>query len=305
MVLRSSIDLGTNTCLLLIAECDGSGNVLRVVEDVSTIVRLGQGVDLNRKFHPDATKRTSDCLMKYSERVRAHGLSPADTVAVATASARDVTNATEFFSAVQTNSGFRFRTISGDREAECSFFGALLPGMDEARWAVIDIGGGSTEFRSLRGGLSLNVGSVRMTERFLKSDPVTDAEYDRCLRAVDEALLPMKSWREALPDGTSLLGVAGTVVTLACWKAGLESFDPDIIHHTELTQETVEKQVQELRLRTVLERQTLTGIEPARADVLLAGAMILWRSMVVLDFPDVKVSTRGLRFGVLRRQFDA
>ena len=300
-MLRSSIDLGTNTCLLLIADCDPKGNVLRVVEDVSTIVRLGQGVDQNRRFHPDAMKRTIDCLKGYSERVRAHGLSPAETVAVATASARDVTNSEDFFSQVQAVSGFRFQTISGDREAECSFDGALLPGMDGQRWAVIDIGGGSTELRTSRSGQSLNIGSVRMTERYLKSDPVTDTEYDACLRAVDEALGALQDWRSTLSEGTELLGVAGTVVTLACWKAGLSEFDPDAIHRLTLTREQVGEQVQELRLRSVSERKTLTGIEPARADVLLAGAMILWRSMVVLDFPRLRVSTRGLRFGVLRR----
>ena len=176
--LRASIDLGTNTCLLLIADWDESTHrVSRVIEDHSTIVRLGQGVDQNRQLHPDAIARTLECLGKYSKRVKALGLEPSSVMAVATSQARDARNGAEFFARVESETGFRFRVISGEEEARASFEGGLLPGMEPARSAIIDIGGGSTELMSVKGGLSIDMGSVRYTERFLKSDPVTDEQF--------------------------------------------------------------------------------------------------------------------------------
>ena len=166
-MIRSSIDLGTNTCLLLIADWDPSRKeVVRIVEDHSTIVRLGQGVDQTRSLAGEAMERTLACLRIYLERVRASGLNPATTIAVATATARDAGNGAAFFARVENETGFRFRILTGDEEAQSTFLGGLLPGMDPSLSAVLDIGGGSTELMSTRGGLSVDMGSVRFTERF-------------------------------------------------------------------------------------------------------------------------------------------
>jgi exopolyphosphatase/guanosine-5'-triphosphate,3'-diphosphate pyrophosphatase len=299
-MLRSSIDLGTNTCLLLIADWDSSrGQVTRVEGDWSTIVRLGQGVDQNRTIAPEAAERTLSCLRDYAEHVRKAGLDPRETVAVATSQARDSRNGPEFFATVEKEKGFRFRTISGDEEARLTFRGGLLPGMDPARSAVIDIGGGSTEYMAAVGGQSLDIGSVRFTERFLKSDPVTDAEFWAAQDAIDSELAKLVKWRKSLPGGTELVAVAGTATTLAAWQIGLEKFDAAKLDQVTLTRGDIHRMVEELKWRTVEERRRLTGIEAGRADVLLAGALILWRSAEVLSFPGVRVSTRGLRYGVL------
>jgi exopolyphosphatase/guanosine-5'-triphosphate,3'-diphosphate pyrophosphatase len=296
-VLRASIDLGTNTCLLLVAECDpNTHEVVRVLHDQSTMVRLGQGVDRSGELHPDAIERTRACLRGYAAKIAAMGLKPSSAVCVATATARDAKNGKAFFGTVESET---FRTISGEDEAKYMFLGGLLPGMDVSRSAVIDIGGGSTEFRSLESGVSLQMGSVRFTERFLRSDPVTDAEFWSARDGVEAALEGAKLWRKSVATDAELVGVAGTIVTLAQWHLGLKEFDAKKIDGTELTRGDVHRMVEELKWRSIQERRELPGIEPGRADVLLAGALILWRSMETLGFPKAHVSTRGLRYGVL------
>lgn len=298
MALRSSIDLGTNTCLLLIAEV-ANGEVVRTVSDHSTIVRLGEGVDRNRALQPQAMERTLACLKDYAAKVRSAGLKPEDTAAIATSSSRDSANGREFFDRVEKETGFRFRVISGDDEARFTFLGGLLPGMKPEKCAVIDIGGGSTEIIASSGGQSVDIGSVRFTERFLKSDPVSDDEFWACREAIDSALIPLIPWRSKLAPDTRLVAVAGTATTLASWYLALRGFDASRIDEVMLTRGDVHRQVEELKWRTVEERRALTGIEPKRADVLLAGAMVLWRAMENLSFLECRISTRGIRYGAL------
>lgn len=297
-MIQASIDLGTNTCLLLIA--DKTASDLKVISDHSTVVRLGQGVDQNRALHPDAIDRTLSCLRGYAEKVKAAGGRPSDAICVATSQARDAKNGAEFFARVEAETGFKFRIISGDEEARLTFLGGLLPGMDPQHSAVIDIGGGSTEIISAIGGQSVDIGSVRYTERFLKSDPVTDEEFWACQASIDDMLAPLVEWRKRTPADMQLVAVAGTATTLASWFLGLKEFNAVEIDQTTLTRGDIHRMVEELKWRTVAERCQLSGIEKGRADVLLAGALILWRSMELLSFPSARISTRGLRFGALR-----
>jgi exopolyphosphatase/guanosine-5'-triphosphate,3'-diphosphate pyrophosphatase len=299
--LKASIDLGTNTCLLLLANCDVvSGEVLDVLSDHSTVVRLGQGVDRARTLHPEAMARTLECLRRYSDEVRAAGLLPSQVIAVATSQARDARNGREFFDQVEKETGIKFRVISGDEEARASFLGGLLPGMTPLSTCIIDIGGGSTELVSAQGGTSIDIGSVRFTERFLKTDPVTDEEFWACEEAIDRELESLIPWRKTLPQGAQLVGVAGTATTLAAWQLGLPHFVASRIDGLELSRGDLHRMVEELKWRTAEERRQLPGVEPLRADVLLAGALILWRATEVLGFSSVTISTRGLRFGILQ-----
>lgn len=299
-MIRASLDLGTNTCLMLVVR----DTVSTVVSDHSTIVRLGQDVDKTGRLHADAIERALACLRDYAAKLRAAGGMPGDAVCVSTASARDASNGAEFFARVQKETGFAFKTISGDEEARLTFLGALLPGIAAERAAVIDIGGGSTELVSLAPGggtvgKSLQLGSVRFTERFLKSDPVTDPEFWACQDEIDRMLETMRPWREGLPAGTQLVAVAGTATTLAAWQLGLERFDARRIDECVLTRGDVHRMVEELKWRTVEERRAIDSMEAKRADVILAGALILWRAMETLGFPEIRVSTRGLRYGAL------
>ena len=168
MSLRASIDLGTNTCLLLVAECDEKGRVTRVVSDHSTIVRLGEGVDKTRELQPQAIERTLTCLKRYAQICRDAGVDPTTAVCVGTSSSRDAKNGKIFYGHVEGETGFRFRVLSGDDEAKYTFLGGLLPGMKPDHSAVIDIGGGSTEIITQTGGMSLDIGSVRFTERLFE-----------------------------------------------------------------------------------------------------------------------------------------
>lgn len=295
-MIRSSIDLGTNTCLMLVVE----GDVEHPVADYSTIVRLGQGVDQTRKLRPDAIDRTLQCLRDYAVNLRAHGGKPEETICVSTATARDAQNGAEFFERVLRETGFGFKVISGDEEARLTFLGALLPGIAPERAAVLDIGGGSTELIARGGGKSLDVGSVRFTERFLRSDPVTDDEFWACQERIDEMLGTMRDWRSRLPRDTQLVAVAGTATTLAAWQLGLPHFDAQRIDELTLTRGDVHRMVEELKWRTVEERRGIDSMEAKRADVILAGALILWRVLERLDFAETRVSTRGLRYGVLK-----
>lgn len=296
---RSSIDLGTNTCLMLVV---GEGS--EPVADYSMIVRLGQDVDRTGVLHPDAIDRTLACLKDYALKLRSHGGRPEETVCVSTASARDARNGAEFFERVRSETSFGFKTISGEEEGRLTFLGALLPGLRPETSAVIDIGGGSTELIALNRsgktvGPSLQMGSVRFTERFLKSDPVTDEEFWACQDEADKLFEGLRSWRSALMPGTQLVAVAGTATTLAAWHLELGQFDAKKIDELTLTRGDVHRMVEELKWRTVEERRSIDSMEAKRADVILAGALILWRAMELLDFPNVRVSTRGLRFGVL------
>lgn len=300
---RAAIDLGTNTCLLLVADWPrGEPAPHRVLHDEATVVRLGQGVDKNRTLHPDAKARTLSCLRRYAEVVTQMGISPGTVRAVATSQARDAQDGREFFSQIERETGIRFDTLSGEQEARLTFEGALLPGMRAESSAVIDIGGGSTEITTNQGGLSVDMGSVRFTERYLITDPdlaVTDTQFWACREAIDQAL---KAFRvnAAHYQKRTLVAVAGTATTLAGWHLGLKKFDAAAIDGTVLTRGDLHRLVEELKWRNAHERAQIPGVEPARADVLLAGAMILWRAHECLGFSQCQVSTRGLRFGVLK-----
>ncbi len=307
-MLRSSIDLGTNTCLLLIAECSPDGRVTKIIEDHVRTVRLGQDVARTGKLQPEAMKRTLDCLGDYAQKTRARGLKIEDAICAATAQARDAANGREFLERIEREAGFRFRILSGDEEAKYSFQGALLPTMNPAQCSVIDIGGGSTEIVSQDGGQSLPIGAVKMSERFfaetLKDHKavVRDEDFWACQDEIDMQVAKMKSWREAFarkaPKPT-FVGVAGTATTIAMLQSGIMTFDPALLDGLHVTRGDVHRWLEDLKWRSVEERAAILGPESGRADVLLAGTLILWRVMELLDFPVLTASTRGLRFGIL------
>ena len=297
-MLKASIDLGTNTCLMLVAEIE-SGSVKKVLGDYARIVRLGGGVDKTGHLQSDAITRTLTCLNEYSKIITTLGISPDDVICVATSQARDAENGKEFFTRVETELGFGFRVISGKDEARLSFTGSLLPNMEACDHAVVDIGGGSTEFVTAKDGRSVDLGSVRFTERYLKSDPVTDEEFNICLNEVDDKLEELVEWRGAIPSNMQMLAVAGTATTLASWHLRLREFDSAEVEKVQLTSANLFQMVEDLKRMSVKERRDQVGIDPKRADVLLAGAMIMWRTMEKLKFQTCNISSRGLRYGVL------
>jgi len=270
-----------------------------------------------RELQPVAIERTLTCLKQYATIAREAGVDPKSAICVATSSSRDSKNGPQFFSQVEKETGFRFRVISGDDEARYTFLGALLPGFQPSETAVIDIGGGSTEFitevsggvsgspsgshsNTTIDGFSLDVGSVRFTERYLKSDPVTDEEFWACQDAIDDILEKAITWREKHSRVKNLIAVAGTATTLAAWHLELTKFDAKALDACRLTRGDVHRMVEELKWRSNSERAKLPGMSKGREDVLLAGALVLWRAMELLGFYEIQISTRGLRFGVMQ-----
>jgi exopolyphosphatase / guanosine-5'-triphosphate,3'-diphosphate pyrophosphatase len=299
LVKKASIDLGTNTCLLLIGEVRPEG--VFPIDEYAEVIGLGRGVDHTGMLADDAMARAIDCLTKYKSRLVPYGIRPEDVFCVGTAQARDAKNAGDFFSRVERELGFRFRTLTPDEEARATFQGALLPGASVADAVVIDIGGGSTEIASHSEGVSLQIGAVRFTERFFgKGLPVTDNEFWSCRDAIDGALTA------AFPSATlnisgpgSWFAVAGTATSLAQWYLESPEFNREAIESVELTRGDLHRMVEDLKWRNFEETSQIAGIGKKRADVILAGSMILWRTAEYFKVPTVRVSTRGLRYGIL------
>jgi len=293
----ASIDIGTHTILLLIAEWDGK--MLKPLVDVETIVRLGEGLHTHRSLSEEAMDRGLQTLARYMERCQ---IADVRTLfAVGTNVLREARNAAEFVGRAQERLGLSIEVISGEEEALYSFLAVTkdLGGLKKPT-LVIDVGGGSTELILGRGGqieqwVSLPLGAVRCTEQFLHSDPVQREEWQAMERTIRERL--SKGPHPVEP--VSMVPVGGTATTLASVEQGLEEFVTEKIHHFILTREALKNQLSLYRSRTIDERKTIRGLSPARADVILAGGTILYMAMEELDCPSAIVSCHGVRYGVL------
>ncbi|NDG83608.1 MAG: Ppx/GppA family phosphatase [Proteobacteria bacterium] len=304
---RASIDLGTNTCLLLVKEEAPGGEL--ILHDESNVVRLGEGVAASGLLNEAAMKRARDCLLNYVRIAGNLGVPAREIVAAGTAQARDARNAKDFFNDLEAALGLRFRILSGADEARATFLGARVPGIEARQMVVMDIGGGSTEIVAMpeaQGsvfGESLGIGAVKITEKFLSSDPVTDREFWSAEEAINLALSKLKPWRreldERLKGEPRFVAVAGTAVTLAMVQKEMSAFDPRAIDGSVLTRGDAHRLVEELKWRSVEETKAMPGMEAKRADVILAGALIFWRVMEELGFKEAVISTRGLRYGIL------
>jgi exopolyphosphatase / guanosine-5'-triphosphate,3'-diphosphate pyrophosphatase len=270
----AAIDCGTNSIRLLIA--DVSGEKLTDVARRMEIVRLGQGVDRTGRLAPEAIERTRQALLGYAAEIAELGITRVRMVA--TSASRDASNAADFRAMVRRVLGVDPEVITGDEEARLSFTGAVR-GLDaEPPFLVVDIGGGSTEFvtgRSTVGAArSVDIGSVRMTERHFRHDPPAADEVAAATAditaAVDRALAGV--------DGRSaatFVGVAGTATTVTALALDLPSYQPDRIHHARVGYDDVASVTGSLLAATVAQRRALPVMHPGRADVIAAGALIL------------------------------
>ena len=298
----AAIDCGTNSIRLLLAGPGQDGQALSDVDRRTEIVRLGQGVDATGEFHPDALARTFARTEEYAQEIRAAGVPPERTRFVATSAARDAGNREEFFAGVEARLGVRPEIISGDEEARLSFAGALSRVRPAAGPVlVVDIGGGSTELivgsvgGVLASAISLDVGSVRVTERFLKVGPPDPADLDRATRYVDDLL-----------DGSGVdfaavgtwIGVAGTATTLAGVHLRLAAYDREQVHGTTIPQQDLADLLTLLSRMTVDQIKALPSMHPGRADVVTAGALIARRIGVRLDVPGMLVSESDILDGI-------
>lgn len=299
----ASIDIGTNTVKLTLVERDDAGRFAPLV-DISCTTRLGEGLLANH-LRETAIRRTLDALREYLEICRAHGA--AQIAAVGTAALRSAANRDEFLARAR-ELGVEVEVISGEEEARLSFLAVRR----DPRWRsaerllVVDIGGGSTEViisdsRGLGMGerVSLPLGAVRLTEMALHSDPPSIRQMETANRAAEAALQDLN-----LPAANyAAVGVGGTFVNMAAVHLRLAEHDPERLHGTLLMLADVEAQVALYAERTVEERKRIVGLEPSRADIILAGAIILCQALCKMRLEAIAVSCRGLRWGLLYDRF--
>ncbi len=292
----AAIDIGTNTVLLLVAEELGArSGRLRPVLERATITRLGQGVDASGVLAAEAVERTRACLESYAREI---SLARAERVAiVGTSAMRDARGGPELQARISSMFGVEARVLTGDEEARLTFAGAVgglaLPEEDEA--AVFDVGGGSTEIvvgsvrgeRAPRFSRSFDIGSVRLTERHGERM----ADIERTVRAELAQLPP-------LPSRTPPIGVAGTVTTLAAVSLGLAPYDGARVHGHVMSAAEVRRVVRELADMSVETRRRVPGMEPARADVIIAGGVIVETLLGLWNSDSLVVSDRGVRWGL-------
>ena len=303
----AAIDCGTNSIRLLIAEPDGSGG-LTDLERRLEIVRLGQGVDASRVFRPDALQRTYAAVDGYAELIKKADVPIEKVHFVATSASRDVKNREAFFAGIQERLGVLPDVISGETEARLSFIGALSRVTPTGEPVlVMDIGGGSTELitgsadGALHSAISLDIGSVRVTERFLIQNPVADHDLERAAEYVDDLLT--RSGVDFTSIGT-WIGVAGTATTLAGVYLGLERYDRKRVHGASIPLPAIEELLHRLAGMTVHQIRALPSMHPGRADVITGGALIASRIAAPLNVANLIVSESDILDGIALQLID-
>jgi exopolyphosphatase/guanosine-5'-triphosphate,3'-diphosphate pyrophosphatase len=298
----ASIDIGTNTILLLIAEAD-QGRIKPIFEK-ETVVRLGERIHENGVLLKEAMSRGLQTLSQYLEQCRA--MKVQDIFAVGTSALREAKNSGEFLRLIQGELDLPIQVISGEEEAQLSFL-AVARDLEETgkTFLVVDIGGGSTEFilgkgDQIRNWMSLPLGSVRFTEQFLRSNPVREGERQEMEREICKQLVHIPHTKEPL----SMVAVGGTATTLASVEQGLDDFIAERIHHFVLHKEALKNQLLLYRTKTIEERRKIPGLPVARAEVILAGAAILYLAMEEARCPSVLISSHGVRYGLLYRKLN-
>lgn len=279
----AAVDCGTNSIRLLIHDAE-HGEVTRR----NTIVRLGQGVDETGQFAPEAIERTRAALADYVEEMQREGVS--EVRMVATSATRDAANREDFFAMTrellgQIQPGAVAEVITGEEEAALSFAGATAD-IDPARgpFCVIDLGGGSTEFVMEGHAISTQMGCVRITERFMRSDPPTQDETDKARAYIDERIAEAA---EVVPFGEArtIVGCAGTFTTLSALAQNLDQYDPAAIHMSEVTFDRMREVTADLRSKTAAQRRENPVVHPGRADVIAAGSTVVEQIMDALTTP--------------------
>jgi exopolyphosphatase/guanosine-5'-triphosphate,3'-diphosphate pyrophosphatase len=291
----ATIDIGTNTTLLLVAH---SAPSVEVLDERAEITRLGRGIGREGALDAQAIERTLAVLRDFAAIARRHG---APIAAVGTEALRRAPNAAAFLGPAAEILGTAVEVIDGQREAALTFQAvvASFPDVRTGSLVVVDIGGGSTEIVVATDGAvgfrtSLPLGSVRLTEAFVRNDPATRDEQAAIAGAIDAAIkdVPFP------PRSATLVGVAGTVTSLAAMALSLQSYDPARVHGYRLSRGNLGREITRLCAATQAEREKMIGLDPRRADVILAGALILDRIAAAAGVAEMRVSDRGIRWGL-------
>ena len=299
----AAIDCGTNTIRLLIIDSEGVEYARE-----SIVVRLGQGVDRTGELATDALERTFAAIETYADLIRTHGATKVRFVA--TSATRDARNAAEFVAGVEARLGVVPDVVSGDEEAALAFAGATASlGAEIARPVLVfDVGGGSTELirgaadrDEVRGAYSMQIGSVRLTERHFREDPPSMEEISAVVRDIDDALdqCPIDPSRPL-----TVIGVAGTVIQVAIGALGLTAYDRSLVDQARVPIAAMQKTVEQLLAMTVDERLALPWMHPGRADVIAAGGLIVSRILRRVSVDELVVSESDILDGIAQSLLD-
>jgi len=303
----AAVDIGTNSVRILVAEVDGSSpRDAKVVplDRRMRITRLGQGVDRARALAPEAIERTAAVLNEYRTVLDDFGVT--NVRATATSAARDASNRDEFFAIAHDALGVTPELLSGDEEAALSFLGATADLDAPAPYLVVDIGGGSTEFvlgtDAPTGLVSLDMGCVRISEQYLESDPPAPEELSNAVAAVRDLVADVPRVIPGASDAATLVGLAGTITTVAAIELGIPEYDPEKIHHFVLTHAAAEDVFRTLATETAAQRAHNPGLEAGRVDVIVGGTAVLVGIFRVLGFEQMLVSEADILDGLVRSQ---
>ncbi len=298
---RGIIDIGTNTVRLLILDFDN--HKVKELLRKTVITRLGEGVNRSKVLKESAMARTLEIIKKYQKMLNEHKVE--EVRVAATSAVREAKNSFNFISKVREEAGLDVEILSGREEGRLAFLGAISDvgsiASEKEKFLVIDIGGGSTELisgssKKVEFIYSLKIGSVRLMEMFLKKDPPDFTEMERARWYVQNVIKePLSILKKSQ---YILLGVAGTITTISAVHQGLKRYNPEKVHHSCLSQSDVEKVLRKFLRVPLEERKKIDGLEPARADIIIAGTLILLEVMRALKAKKIIVSEKDLLDGL-------
>ena len=296
----ASIDIGTNTILLLIAEVNPSSNEIIALVNLHQIPRIGKGLKKGDPFPEENIKRMFDVMDEYSETIKKYNCDK--IIITGTNAFRIALNNNEITDEIKNKYGYDLNVITGDEEAKYSYLGAVSGLSDKKKYLVIDIGGGSTEIIYGKGNdiifsKSFDIGVVSGAEKFFTIDPPSDKQVDNFAVYSQKTFLELKDY---VKDIDTAIAIAGTPTTLAAIKYKLKSFNEELIEGTSLTGEELNAFVSELsKLSSAEVLNKYSQIVKGREDVLLAGTILLREILKMLNIEEVKVSTKGIRYGAI------
>jgi exopolyphosphatase/guanosine-5'-triphosphate,3'-diphosphate pyrophosphatase len=296
----AAIDIGTNSIRLLISEYDGSE--FYILERRMEITRIGKNLGISKNILKKSAAATSEVLQKYSLLMQEYGVEKYR--AVGTSAVRKAANSGWFISYIKKYTGIEIEKITGEEEALLSFQGASAELKAESRILVIDIGGGSTEFIQGNNDMgldfyeSIDIGSVSLSERFIKSDKPTHSELKDMRGYVKDRIRPAIN-KVKVKDGLNLVGVAGTITTIAAIDLKLEKYNSERIHHHILTGKRVNNIYHLLCGLTLKERRRVRGLQPERADIIIGGVVVLIEIMGLLETGSLTVSEQDILDGII------
>ena len=300
--IKGIIDIGTNSCRLFIAELENTSEGKKIkrelVKDVE-IVKLGEGVNKTHNLNPEAIKRTLDCLKKYKEKASSYGVE--NIRAFATSAVRDAENREVFLQEVS-KLGIKIECISGKTEATLNFLGNSL--VFKERILVVDIGGGSTEFtlgkdKTIDFIQSINIGAVRATEKFFSDNDYSEEKIEKCKAWIRKNLEILKTIKDR---DFKLIGVAGTATTQISVRDKMEIYDSSKVHMATLTLDELKENLSLFLSKNFEERKNIVGLEEKRADVIIAGTLILLTILEELNQEQIIISESDNLSGAITRE---